>query len=84
MSECLVELAWLRSKTGQPESSLAYSEEAIALFRRLDARWQEAQGRDVLAHALRLLGRYEEAMATYRRAMKAFDELGTTGTSSAC
>ncbi|MGY0065302.1 AfsR/SARP family transcriptional regulator [Streptomyces sp. QTS137] len=75
-AECLVELAWFHSNLGQLEKSLVYSEEALALFQRLDAPWQQAQGRDVLGYNLRMLGRYEESVATYQRAMHAFEELG--------
>ncbi|WP_328939772.1 tetratricopeptide repeat protein [Streptomyces tauricus] len=75
-AECLVELAWFHSNLGQLERSLEYSEEALTLFQRLDAPWQQAQGRDVLGHNLRMLGRYEESVATYQRAMHAFEELG--------
>ncbi|WP_307540215.1 BTAD domain-containing putative transcriptional regulator [Streptomyces sp. V3I8] len=75
-AECLVELAWFHSNLGQLEKSLAYGEEGLALFQRLDAPWQLAQGRDVLGFTLRMLGRYEESVATYRRATEAFGELG--------
>ncbi|MFH9044986.1 tetratricopeptide repeat protein, partial [Streptomyces sp. NPDC017966] len=75
-AECLVELAWFHSNLGQLERSLVYSEEALALFQRLDVLWQQAQGRDVLGYTLRMLGRYEESVATYQRAMHAFAELG--------
>ncbi|MFF4168748.1 BTAD domain-containing putative transcriptional regulator [Streptomyces sp. NPDC001744] len=75
-AECLVELAWFHANLGQPEKGLALSEEAQALFGRLDAPWQQAQGWDVLGHILRRLGRYEESAATYRRATEAFGELG--------
>ncbi|MER7485077.1 BTAD domain-containing putative transcriptional regulator [Streptomyces sp. NPDC126497] len=75
-AECLVELAWFHSNLGQLERSLVYSEEALTLFQRLNAPWQQAQGRDALGYTLRMLGRYEESVATYRRAMHAFGELG--------
>lgn len=75
-AECLVELAWFHSNLGQLERSLVYSEEALSLFQRLEAPWQRAQGRDVLGYTLRMLGRYEESVATYQRAMHAFEELG--------
>ncbi|MFJ2261948.1 BTAD domain-containing putative transcriptional regulator [Streptomyces sp. NPDC087844] len=75
-AECLIELAWFHSNLGQLEKSLAYGEEGLALFQRLDAPWQLAQGRDVLGFTLRMLGRYEESVATYRQAMEAFGELG--------
>ncbi|MFJ9038416.1 AfsR/SARP family transcriptional regulator [Streptomyces sp. NPDC102406] len=76
LAECLTELAWFHSNLGQLDKSLAYSEESIALFQRLDAPWQLAQAWDVLGYDLRLLGRHEDAVATYRRAMRAFEELG--------
>ncbi|MFF5159935.1 BTAD domain-containing putative transcriptional regulator [Streptomyces sp. NPDC000348] len=76
LAECLVELAWLYANLGQLEKSLAYGEEAGALYQRLDAPWQQAQGWDVLAYPLRQLGRYEESLASYRRALEAFEELG--------
>ncbi|MFD3827336.1 BTAD domain-containing putative transcriptional regulator [Streptomyces sp. NPDC058625] len=76
LAECLIELAWLYANLGQLEKSLVYSEEAIVLFQRLDAPWQQAQGWDILGYTLRMLGRYEESVATYRRAMEAFGELG--------
>ncbi|MET9504349.1 BTAD domain-containing putative transcriptional regulator [Streptomyces sp. NPDC006622] len=75
-AECLVELAWFHSNLGQLEKSLLYGEEALALYQRLDAPWQQAQGWDVLGFTLRMLGRYGEAVATYRRAVEAFGELG--------
>lgn len=76
LAECLVELAWFHSHLRQLEKSLAYSQEAIALFQRLDAPWQEAQGMEVLGYTLRLMGRYEESLATYRQAMEEFRGLG--------
>ncbi|MFI6585613.1 AfsR/SARP family transcriptional regulator [Embleya sp. NPDC050493] len=76
LAECLLELAWFRANLGQLEKSLQYSEEGIALFRRLDAPWQLAQGWDIVGYTLRALGRYEESVATYRRATLAFEELG--------
>ncbi|MFJ8546814.1 AfsR/SARP family transcriptional regulator [Streptomyces sp. NPDC093586] len=75
-AECLVELAWFHSNLGQAERALALSEEALALYQRLDAPWQLAQSWDVQGHMLRQLGRYEESVATYRRALAAFEELG--------
>ncbi|USQ85468.1 tetratricopeptide repeat protein [Streptomyces phaeoluteigriseus] len=75
-AECLNELAWFYSNLGQLEKSLVHSEEALALFARLDAPWQQAQSWDCLGYTLRMLGRYEESVATYRRAMEAFEELG--------
>ncbi|MFH9864354.1 BTAD domain-containing putative transcriptional regulator [Streptomyces sp. NPDC017202] len=75
-AECLNELAWFHSNLGHLEKSLVYSEEALAMFEGLDAPWQRAQSWDCLGYALRQLGRYEESVATYRRAMKAFGELG--------
>ncbi|MEU1020820.1 BTAD domain-containing putative transcriptional regulator [Streptomyces sp. NPDC005904] len=76
LAECLLELAWFHSNLGNLEKSLVYSEEGIALFHRLDAPWQLAQGWDILGHNLRLLGRYEESVTTYQRASRAFGELG--------
>ncbi|MFB9521298.1 BTAD domain-containing putative transcriptional regulator [Streptomyces cremeus] len=76
LAECLLELAWFHSNLGHLEKSLRYSEEGIALFQRLDAPWQLAQGWDIVGHTLRALGRYEESAATYRRASLAFEELG--------
>ncbi|MFF0071929.1 BTAD domain-containing putative transcriptional regulator [Streptomyces sp. NPDC005494] len=76
LAECLLELAWFHSNLGNLEKSLLYSEEGIALFHRLDARWQLAQAWDILGHNLRLLGRYEDSVTTYQRASKAFGELG--------
>ncbi|HSX99289.1 MAG TPA: tetratricopeptide repeat protein, partial [Streptomyces sp.] len=76
LAECLVELAWFRSNLGQLEKSLQYSEEGIALFQRLDAPWQLAQAWDIVGYNLRMLGRYEESVATYQRATRAFEELG--------
>ncbi|MEU8654940.1 BTAD domain-containing putative transcriptional regulator [Streptomyces sp. NPDC048737] len=75
-AECLNELAWFHSNLGQLEKSLVYSEEALAMFEGLDAPWQQAQSWDVLGYALRQLGRYEESVATYRRALEAFEKLG--------
>ncbi|MGW0913832.1 AfsR/SARP family transcriptional regulator [Streptomyces sp. NPDC002784] len=76
LAECLSELAWFRCNLGQLEESLRYSEESIALLQRLDAPWQLAQAWDILGHNLRLLGRYEESVATYQRATRRFEELG--------
>uniref|UniRef100_A0AB33JVU5 BTAD domain-containing putative transcriptional regulator n=1 Tax=Kitasatospora sp. CMC57 TaxID=3231513 RepID=A0AB33JVU5_9ACTN len=76
LAECLLELAWFQANLGQLEKSLQYSEEGIALFQRLDAPWQLAQGWDIVGHTLRALGRYEESVATYQRATRAFEELG--------
>ncbi|MFD4029161.1 BTAD domain-containing putative transcriptional regulator [Streptomyces sp. NPDC058637] len=76
LAECLLELAWFHSNLGNLEKSLLYSEEGIALFHRLDAPWQLAQGWDILGHNLRLLGRYEDSVTTYQRASRAFEELG--------
>ncbi|MEU3461189.1 BTAD domain-containing putative transcriptional regulator [Streptomyces sp. NPDC006733] len=76
LAECLLELAWFHSNLGQLEKSLLYSEEGIALFQRLEAPWQLAQGWDILGYNLRLLGRYEQSLATYERARRAFEELG--------
>lgn len=76
LAECLLELAWFHSNLGQLEKSLHYSEEGIALFQRLHAPWQLAQGWDIVGHTLRALGRYEESVATYQRATRAFEELG--------
>ncbi len=76
LAECLVELAWFHSNLGHLEKSLQYSEEGIALFQRLDAPWQLAQAWDILGYNLRQLGRYEESVATYQRATRAFEELG--------
>ncbi|MER6677236.1 BTAD domain-containing putative transcriptional regulator [Streptomyces sp. NPDC000983] len=76
LAECLVELAWFHSNLGQLDKSLLYNEEGIALFQRLGAPWQLAQAWDILGHNLRMLGRYEESMATYQRATRAFEELG--------
>ncbi|MER6241241.1 BTAD domain-containing putative transcriptional regulator [Streptomyces clavifer] len=76
LAECLLELAWFHSNLGNLEKSLLYSEEGIALFHHLDAPWQLAQAWDILGHNLRLLGRYKDSAATYRRASKAFEELG--------
>ncbi|MEW2139804.1 BTAD domain-containing putative transcriptional regulator [Streptomyces sp. NPDC005409] len=76
LAECLLELAWFFSNLGQLEKGLAYSEEGIALFQRLDAPWQLAQGWDIVGYTLRALGRYEESVATYQRATRAFEELG--------
>ncbi|MDT0566948.1 BTAD domain-containing putative transcriptional regulator [Streptomyces sp. DSM 3412] len=76
LAECLLELAWFHCNLGQLEKSLRYSEEGIALFQRLDAPWQLAQGWDIVGHILRALGRHEESVATYQRATRAFEELG--------
>lgn len=76
LAECLLELAWFHSNLGNLEKSLLYSEEGIALFHRLDAPWQLAQGWDIQGHNLRLLGRYEDSVTTYQRASRAFGELG--------
>ncbi|CAM5719067.1 Tetratricopeptide repeat protein OS=Streptomyces alboniger OX=132473 GN=CP975_01055 PE=3 SV=1 [Streptomyces alboniger] len=76
LAECLLELAWFHSNLGNLEKSLLYSEEGIALFQRLDAPWQLAQGWDILGHNLRSLGRYKESLATYQRATRAFEDLG--------
>ncbi|MFJ8982488.1 AfsR/SARP family transcriptional regulator [Streptomyces sp. NPDC102282] len=76
LAECLLELAWFHANLGNLEKSLLYSEEGIALFHHLDAPWQLAQGWDILAHNLRLLGRYEDSVTTYQRASRAFGELG--------
>ncbi|MEU7121581.1 AfsR/SARP family transcriptional regulator [Streptomyces zaomyceticus] len=76
LAECLVELAWFHSNLGQLDKSLRYNEEGIALFQRLGAPWQLAQAWDILGHNLRMLGRYEESVATYQRATRAFEELG--------
>ncbi|MFF5900839.1 BTAD domain-containing putative transcriptional regulator [Streptomyces argenteolus] len=76
LAECLLELAWFHSNLGNLEKSLLYSEEGIALFHRLDTPWQLAQGWDILGHNLRLLGRYEDSVATYQQASQAFEELG--------
>ncbi|MEE1763970.1 MULTISPECIES: AfsR/SARP family transcriptional regulator [unclassified Streptomyces] len=76
LAECLLELAWFHCNLGQLEKSLQYSEEGIALFQRLDAPWQLAQGWDIVGHILRALGRHEESVATYQRATRAFEELG--------
>ncbi|MFK8908301.1 tetratricopeptide repeat protein, partial [Streptomyces sp. YS-3] len=76
LAECLLELAWFHSNLGQLEKGLQYSEEGIALFQRLDAPWQLAQGWDIVGYILRALGRYEESVATYQRATRAFEELG--------
>ncbi|MEV0254039.1 BTAD domain-containing putative transcriptional regulator [Streptomyces sp. NPDC050732] len=76
LAECLLELAWFHSNLGNLEKSLLYSEEGIALFHRLDAPWQLAQGWDILGHNLRLLGRYDDSVTTYQRASRAFGELG--------
>ncbi|MFG2576259.1 BTAD domain-containing putative transcriptional regulator [Streptomyces sp. NPDC048481] len=76
LAECLLELAWFHSNLGHLEKSLQYSEEGIALFQRLDAPWQLAQGWDIVGYTLRALGRYEESVATYQRATRAFEELG--------
>ncbi|WP_433545265.1 AfsR/SARP family transcriptional regulator [Streptomyces sp. CA-294286] len=76
LAECLVELAWFHANLGNLDKALRYSEEGIALFRRLNAPWQLAQAWDILGHTLRLLGRYEDSVATYQRATRAFEELG--------
>ncbi|MFI0237617.1 AfsR/SARP family transcriptional regulator [Streptomyces sp. NPDC016845] len=76
LAECLIELAWFHSNLGHLEKSLSYSEEGIALFQRLDAPWQLAQAWDILGYNLRMLGRYDESVATYQRASRAFEELG--------
>lgn len=76
LAECLLELAWFHSNLGNLEKSLLYSEEGIALFHRLDAPWQLAQGWDILGYNLRLLRRYEDSVSTYRQASRAFEELG--------
>ncbi|MEU3859334.1 BTAD domain-containing putative transcriptional regulator [Streptomyces sp. NPDC028722] len=76
LAECLIELAWFHSNLGHLEKSLLYSEEGIALFQRLDAPWQLAQAWDVLGHNLRMLGRYEQSVAIYQQATRAFEELG--------
>ncbi|MFF1439322.1 BTAD domain-containing putative transcriptional regulator [Streptomyces sp. NPDC058295] len=76
LAECLTELAWFHSNLGHLEKSLLYSEEGIALFQQLDAPWQLAQAWDILGYNLRMLGRYEESVATYQRATRAFEELG--------
>ncbi|WP_328672301.1 AfsR/SARP family transcriptional regulator [Streptomyces sp. NBC_00328] len=75
-AECLIELAWFYSNLGQLEKSLVHSEEAVGLLEGLDAPWQRAQGWDGLGYTLRQLGRYEESVATYRRALEGFEELG--------
>ncbi|MEU6639454.1 AfsR/SARP family transcriptional regulator [Streptomyces rochei] len=75
-AECLVELAWFHSNLGQAEKALAFCQEAIALFQRLDAPWQQAQAWDAQGHILRQLGRNEDSVATYRQAVEAFEELG--------
>ncbi|MEV5607366.1 BTAD domain-containing putative transcriptional regulator [Streptomyces sp. NPDC052225] len=76
LAECLLELAWFQANLGQLHKSLQYSEEGIALFQRLDAPWQLAQGWDIVGYTLRALGRHEESVATYQRATRAFEELG--------
>ncbi|MFF0082379.1 BTAD domain-containing putative transcriptional regulator [Streptomyces canus] len=76
LAECLLELAWFHANLGQLEKGLQYSEEGIALLRRLDTPWQLAQGWDIVGHILRALGRHEESVATYQRATRAFEELG--------
>ncbi|MFC5070241.1 ATP-binding protein [Kitasatospora cinereorecta] len=76
LAECLIELAWFHSNLGHLERSLVYSEEGLALLQRLEAPWQQAQGWAVLGYNYRLLGRYEDSVATYRRAMEAFEALG--------
>ncbi|WP_055600042.1 tetratricopeptide repeat protein [Streptomyces aureus] len=74
-AECLNGLSWLHSNLGRPGRGLVYGEEAIALYQRLDAPWQEAQCWDSVGYALHRLGRYEDAAAAYRRALDAFEEL---------
>ncbi|MET9697007.1 BTAD domain-containing putative transcriptional regulator [Streptomyces sp. NPDC006529] len=76
LAECLAELAWFRCNLGQLAEGLLYIEESIGLFQRMDAPWQLAQARDILGYNLRMLGRYEESVATYQRATQAFEELG--------
>ncbi|MEI7033611.1 ATP-binding protein [Streptomyces pratensis] len=76
LAECLLELAWFHANLRNLEKSLLYSEEGIALLHHLDAPWQLAQGWDILAHSLRLLGRFEDSVTTYQRASRAFGELG--------
>ncbi|MFD3514783.1 BTAD domain-containing putative transcriptional regulator [Streptomyces sp. NPDC058657] len=75
LAECLIELAWFHSNLGNLQKSLLYNEEGIALFQSLDAPWQLAQAWDILGYNLRMLGRFEESLATYQRATRAFEEL---------
>ncbi|MFC7934174.1 AfsR/SARP family transcriptional regulator [Streptomyces cinereoruber] len=75
-AECLVELAWFHSNLGQAEKALSFCQEAIALFQRLGALWQQAQAWDAQGHILRQLGRNEESVATYRQAVETFQKLG--------
>ncbi|MBB6434323.1 AfsR/SARP family transcriptional regulator [Streptomyces candidus] len=76
LAECLVELSWFHANLGNLGKALRYSEEGIDLFQRLNAPWQLAQAWDILGHTLRMLGRYQESVATYQRATRAFEELG--------
>ncbi|MFH9044921.1 tetratricopeptide repeat protein, partial [Streptomyces sp. NPDC017966] len=74
-AESLNELAWLHSSLGWPEVGLVHCEEALALFQRLNTPWREALCWDSLGYTLYLLGRYEEAITSYRRALEEFERL---------
>ncbi|MDL5198850.1 BTAD domain-containing putative transcriptional regulator [Streptomyces sp. ALI-76-A] len=75
-AESLNGLSWLHSSLGRPEVGLVHCEEALALFQALNAPWREAICWDSLGYTLHLLGRYEEAEAAYKGALKVFEEVG--------
>ncbi|MFE9941602.1 AfsR/SARP family transcriptional regulator [Streptomyces hirsutus] len=75
-AQCLNGLAWLHCCLERPEPAVAYGEEAVAVFERLEVPLWVAVSLDSLGCALHLLGRYEEAVSAYRRALGIFEELG--------
>ncbi|MFI8093604.1 BTAD domain-containing putative transcriptional regulator [Streptomyces sp. NPDC086080] len=74
--QCLNGLAWLHCCLKQPGPAVAYGEEAVAVFERLELPLWVGISLDSLGCALHLLGRYEEAVRTYRRALGIFEKLG--------
>ncbi|MFC8448600.1 BTAD domain-containing putative transcriptional regulator [Kitasatospora sp. NPDC057223] len=74
MSDPLNAVATYHTLLGRPEQGIAYSKEAITVFRSLDAPWREAMCWDSLGRACHTLGRHREALASHHRALEVFEE----------
>ncbi|MFJ6656382.1 ATP-binding protein [Streptomyces sp. NPDC091377] len=78
-------LAWARSlPPGDPEAVLRYAGQALELATRSDATAQIAWSQQYTASALRLLGRFGEAVAASCRAAETFRTTGDIDSSVQC
>jgi tetratricopeptide (TPR) repeat protein len=69
-------IGWMRAQLGDHEGALALCQQALAVQQEIGDSASAAHTWDSLGYAHRCLGRYDEALACYRRAIDLFMEPG--------